>query len=48
MAVSIIGFLLVYARAGLPAGPLRTIAFFDLAALVPLGAVAIGAWGKAD
>ena len=35
--ISVIGFLLVYAREGFPAGPLRLIAWVDLAALPLLG-----------
>ena len=43
-AISVIGFLIVYARAGMPVGPLRTIALADLIALVPLALVSIDAW----
>jgi hypothetical protein len=41
MAVSVISFLVLYAAAGLPAGPLRTIAAFDVAALLPLTVVVL-------
>ena len=43
-AIGVVGFLLVYARAGLPAGALRTIAVADLVALAPLGIVLRDAW----
>lgn len=43
-AISVIGFLIVYARAGLPAGPLRGIATADAAALLPLLIVTAAAW----
>lgn len=45
-AISVVGFLLVYARAGMPAGALRAVAWVDLAALVPLALVAFHAWGR--
>lgn len=35
-AISVIGFLAVYAHAGLPEGPLRAIAWADLMARAPL------------
>jgi hypothetical protein len=44
VAVSVIGFLLVYVRAGAPAGALRTVALVDLFALVPLAIVTFAAW----
>jgi len=44
MAVSVVGFLVVYARVGMPVGALRTIALVDLAALAPLAFVAFHAW----
>ncbi len=43
-AISVVGFLAVYANAGLPAGPLRSIAVVDAVALVPLLIVAVDAW----
>ena len=43
-AISILGFLFVYARAGLPAGALRAIATGDLIALAPLAFVFAQAW----
>jgi glucan phosphoethanolaminetransferase (alkaline phosphatase superfamily) len=43
-AISMVGFLVVYARGGAPAGPLRTIAWVDLVGLVPLLVVAYDAW----
>jgi hypothetical protein len=39
-----LGFLILYLRAGVPAGPLRTIAVVDAAALIPLLFVAASAW----
>jgi hypothetical protein len=44
VAISVIGFLVLYARAGMPAGPLRTIAIVDALGLVPLAAVLWSAW----
>lgn len=44
VALSMVGFLVVYARAGAPAGPLRKIAMADLLGLVPLAWVAWEAW----
>lgn len=38
-AISVIGFLVIYALHGLPAGALRPIAWADLIALVPLAYV---------
>lgn len=42
--VSMLGFLIVYARAGMPAGPLKKIAVADLAGLLPLACVSWQAW----
>jgi hypothetical protein len=36
VALSTIGFLVIYARAGRPTGPLQSIAMADTAALLPL------------
>ena len=36
VGISVVGFLLTYARAGFPEGPLRTIAVADAFALMPL------------
>lgn len=44
VGISIIGFLMVYSRAGLPDGPLRTIAMVDTVALLPLIFVSYRAW----
>ena len=44
VAISVLGFLGVYARAGFPAGPLRSIALVDLVAVAPLAVVLTGAW----
>lgn len=46
VGISIIGFLAVYARAGLPDGPLRTIAMVDTVALLPLALVSYRAWRR--
>lgn len=43
-AISILGFLIVYARAGFPAGALRSIATVDLIAVAPLVFVVMQAW----
>ena len=48
VGISMIGFLIVYAMAGAPQGPLRTIALVDAAALLPLALVAWRAWLAAD
>lgn len=42
--ISMIGFLVVYARAGMPAGPLRKIAITDAVGLLPLALVLVRAW----
>ena len=44
LAVSMIGFLWVYFRAGMPAGDLRKIAIADLIGLLPLAWVSLDAW----
>jgi hypothetical protein len=44
VAISVIGFLVVYAQAGMPTGALRTVALVDAAALVPLVLVTVAAW----
>jgi len=46
MAISVVGFLVVYGRAGMPAGALRTVALVDLAALAPLAFVGFHAWRR--
>lgn len=38
-SLSVIGFLLIYAMKGLPAGPLQTIAWVDLIAVAPIALV---------
>lgn len=43
-AISVVGFLLIYAGARFPKGALRPIALADLVATVPLGAAAVDAW----
>ncbi|MEM7078499.1 MAG: hypothetical protein AAF513_07720 [Pseudomonadota bacterium] len=47
-AISMVAFLVVYARAGLPAGALRSIAIVDLIGLIPLCVVGFVAWRTAD
>jgi hypothetical protein len=44
VAITVVGFLLLYVRAGLPAGPLRKIAIVDALALAPLLFVLWSAW----
>lgn len=44
VGISVVGFLVVYAAMGLPAGPLRTVALVDAAALIPLALVIRRAW----
>ena len=46
VAISMAGFLLVYLRAGMPAGALRKIAVADVVGLVPLAFVLWEAWGR--
>ncbi len=46
-AISVLGFLVVYIRAGAPGGALRNIAIGDLVALLPLALVLWTAW-RAD
>ena len=43
-AISMIGFLILFVRAGLPTGSLRTIAIVDAFGLLPLAFVAFAAW----
>lgn len=43
-AISMVGFLVLYARAGMPQGALRKIAIADLAGLLPLVWVTYQAW----
>lgn len=44
LGISVLGFLAVYAMAGMPAGALRIIALADAVALLPLGWVMWQAW----
>ncbi|HYE00909.1 MAG TPA: hypothetical protein VEH84_16115 [Alphaproteobacteria bacterium] len=46
VGISVLGFLAVYVRAGLPAGALRPIAVADTAALLPLALAAMSAWRR--
>lgn len=43
-AISLIGYLIVYSRAGFPVGPLRTVALVDAMAILPLAVVVFAAW----
>lgn len=43
-AIAILAYLILYLRAGMPPGPLRTIAAADALALAPLLLVAWNAW----
>ena len=45
VAISMVGFLFVYLRAGMPAGELRKIAVADAVGLLPLAWVVWRAWG---
>jgi hypothetical protein len=44
VAISVISFLWLYLRAGMPSGPLKTIALVDLVGLAPLFFVIWSAW----
>ncbi len=44
VGLSMLSFLFLYAKAGMPAGSLRTIALMDLVGLVPLAVVTWDAW----
>lgn len=44
VGISVMGFLVLYLRAGAPSGPLRTIAIVDAATLLPLALVVLAAW----
>jgi len=43
-AISMLSFLFVYFRAGMPVGGLRTIAVVDLVGIIPLAVVAYSAF----
>jgi len=47
VGISVVGFLILYVRAGAPKGPLRSIAIADALALAPLLYVAATAWRSA-
>jgi hypothetical protein len=47
IAIAVLGYLFLYARAGMPEGPLRTIAAADALAVAPLLLVTWGAWRSA-
>ena len=44
VALSLMGYLWLYAEAGMPRGSLRSVAIVDLVALAPLMLVLIDAW----
>lgn len=44
VGISMMAFLLIYARAGLPQGPLQAVARADLLGLLPLACVTFTAW----
>jgi hypothetical protein len=44
VALSVVGYLGVYAQAGFPAGPLRRVALVDTFAVAPLLVVLVAAW----
>lgn len=44
LTISMVGFLIVYLRAGMAPGELRKIAIADLVGLVPLAWVTLNAW----
>jgi len=46
VGISIVALLALYAKAGFPAGQLRTIAVADGLALLPLVLVAVAAWRR--
>ncbi len=46
LTISVLGFLLVYLRAGTPAGPLRTVAIVDAVALAPLAVCVAAAFRR--
>ena len=48
VAIAVLGYLVLYARAGLPGGPLRTIAAADALAVAPLLFVTWSAWRPAS
>jgi hypothetical protein len=48
VAIAVLGYLILYVRAGMPQGPLRTIAAADALALAPLVLVMWSAWRPAS
>jgi hypothetical protein len=48
VAIAVVGYLILYVRAGMPEGPLRTIAAADAFALAPLVLVIWSAWRPAS
>ena len=47
LIISMVGFLLVYARAGMPSGELRKIAIADLIGVLPLFLIGYNTWWRA-
>lgn len=47
VAIAVLSYLVLYVRAGLPGGPLRTIATVDALAVLPLLLVTWSAWRTA-
>ncbi len=48
VGISVLSFLVLYAQAGLPQGPLRTVAVVDALALPLLALVTVMAWREGD
>lgn len=48
VGIAVVGYLILYARAGMPEGPLRTVAAADAFALAPLALVMWSAWRPAS
>lgn len=48
VGIAVVGYLILYARAGMPEGPLRTVAAADAFALAPLGLAMWSAWRPAS
>lgn len=46
VGISVVGYLFVYARAGMPSGAMWTIAIADTIALIPLALVGFLAWRR--
>jgi hypothetical protein len=46
VGTTMVGYLLLYWRAGMPTGPLRVVAFMDLLGLAPLAFALWSAWRR--